>query len=399
MRPNHTSSGDVCSPIDPTYRGFAGPFEPIIEGFVPFIIGEYARGLTRALVELHGEDLASTGPRLPSYLAPWFDGADLPGAGWDPSFGDAYRAMHVGTPLEITTIVAGVATHLGSLGLAGSWECELVAPVRLRWGDLLLPPATSVQVESDSSRAIVQTRVEGGEPKRFELERQVGGWACEELESLLVVTRHGVHIRVLTRGALVVRDFDELVSKALPTVDPRMVTVLDEAVELIHEFAPTYVPWVRRALHHMFILEPRKDTIESGSVEHYPGLIHLSAHAHPLPMAELLVHEAAHQHMNTLAKVGAVDDGSDTQRYYSPPVDKHRKVSLIVAAYHAFANVLLFYRMCERNGLDNVQECRRQERILLPWMEQLERPLRDNPALTDIGRALWLPLRDQLHET
>ena len=60
-------------------------------------------------------------------------------------------------------------------------------------------------------------------------------------------------------------------------------------------------------------------TIESGSVEHYLGLIHLSAHAAPLPVAELLVHEASHQHMNLLTKLGPIDDGSDANTYYSLP--------------------------------------------------------------------------------
>lgn len=381
------------------YRGFASPFEPIIEGFVPYITAEYARGLTRTFVDLHADTLASTASQLPAYVSRWLDGAELSGAGWDPSFGDAYRAMHVGTPLEITTIVAAIATHLGALGLGGAWEAKLAGPVCLRWGDLVLPPATWVQVQSDSRDAVVSISRDGAGIERFTLARTPDGWASDSLQPLPIVTRHDVHIRVLAQGALVVRDFDELVSKALSYIDPRMIMVLDEAVELLNRFAPIYVPWVRRAIHHLFVLEPRKDTIESGSVEHYPGLIHLSAHAHSLPIAELLVHEAAHQHMNALVKVGPIDDGSDTQRYYSPPVDKHRKLSLIVAAYHAFANVLLFYRTCERNGLTDVRECRRQEQLLLPWMDELERPLLDNPALTDIGRALWLPLREQLQRT
>lgn len=203
-------------------------------------------------------------------------------------------------------------------------------------------------------------------------------------------------MNVLHRDALVLRDFDDLVTKALPTIDPRMVEVLDKAVQLIELYTPMYVPWVRRTVHNIFILYPRSDTIESGSVEHYLGLIHLSAHAAPLPLAELLVHEASHQHMNLLTKLGPIDDGSDANTYYSPPVNKYRRLSLIMAAYHAFANVLLFYRLCRTRGIAEQRECDRQESILRPWLEKLEEPLRDNPALTDIGRALWEPLKSQL---
>ena len=46
-----------------------------------------------------------------------------------------------------------------------------------------------------------------------------------------------------------------------------------------------------------------------------------------------------------------------------------------MAAYHAFANVLLFYRLCRTHGIAEQRECDRQESILRPWLEKLEGPL------------------------
>jgi HEXXH motif-containing protein len=60
--------------------------------------------------------------------------------------------------------------------------------------------------------------------------------------------------------------------------------------------------------------------------------------------------------------------------------------------YHAFANVLCFYREAiERCPGDRafLQACAER---LIPDLVELEGPLRDNPALTLIGRQLCQPL-------
>jgi HEXXH motif-containing protein len=69
---------------------------------------------------------------------------------------------------------------------------------------------------------------------------------------------------------------------------------------------------------------------------------------------------------------------------------------MILAGYHAFGNVLDFYRRCRAAGLPNETECERQERLLGGWLQELVQPLADNPALTATGRGLVDPLRERL---
>ena len=390
-------SVDSAQDINSAFRGFSCPFEEFVESLAPLIAAEYSRGISRIFLEKHRTAIDHSAPGLLEALSAWCAGADVPHSGWDLCFGDVYRAMHLDIS-EPWGIAASIAMHLGTLGMRGGWQARIRAPLRFRWGRLLLPPAISISVESDGRLASITTHGDDCSMNHIMERISEDVWGGN-LERIPRVTRFGFRIDILHRGALVLRDFDDMVAKALPYVDPRMVDVLDRAVQLIASYAPIYVPWVRRAVHNLFILYPRSDTIESGSVEHYLGLIHLSAHAAPLPIAELLVHEAAHQHMNLLTKLGPIDDGSDIKSYYSPPVDKHRKLSLIMAAYHAFANVLLFYRLCRENGIEERRECDRQESILLPWLEKLEGPLSNNSALTEIGRALWQPLKSQLQVT
>jgi HEXXH motif-containing protein len=175
-----------------------------------------------------------------------------------------------------------------------------------------------------------------------------------------------------------------------------MFDVFAEALDLLAEYAPEYLPWVGRTLHQLFLLRPRPSKVESGSVEHYLGLVHLTEHPEPLTVAELLVHEATHQYMNVLTKLRPLDDGTDERLYWSPAVDKNRPVSKIVAAFHAFGNVLLLYRACRERGLPNRQECDRQDALLGGWMHHLVPPIVDNPALTETGNGLCRPLLERL---
>jgi HEXXH motif-containing protein len=175
-----------------------------------------------------------------------------------------------------------------------------------------------------------------------------------------------------------------------------MLDVFADAFALLSEFAPEYLPWIARTIHQLFLLSPKPSKVESGSVEHYLGLVHLTAHGEPLPVAELLLHEATHQYMNVAAKLMPLDDGTDERRYWSPAVETQRPVAKIIAAFHAFGNVLLFYRRCAERGLPDQRECQRQEVLLGGWMENLVPPIRDNPAMTAVGNGLCRPLLREL---
>jgi len=65
-------------------------------------------------------------------------------------------------------------------------------------------------------------------------------------------------------------------------------------------------------------------------------------------------------------------------------------------AYHAFANVLLFYRECRSHGVGDPEFCELQEREYQRCLEALQRPLHTTRALTPLGRALFEPLAARL---
>jgi HEXXH motif-containing protein len=70
---------------------------------------------------------------------------------------------------------------------------------------------------------------------------------------------------------------------------------------------------------------------------------------------------------------------------------------MILLAYHAFANVVLYYRACRSRGMEMLANLCEREQQVRQVVAQLEQPLRQTTALTSLGRALWEPLVAQVH--
>ncbi len=376
-----------------------------LDDLVPLIVSEYGAGTVGAFLGREVETVGAAARGLVEYLGAWAAApastatqrAPGPTAGWDYSFGDAYRTLHNdgGDPVGVA---ASLAMHLGAQGLPGSWTADLDHRLRLRWGDWLLPETRQVTVETDGATARVTYATPTGRGS-VELRVVDGRWHADGADPVTRVNRHGISFELLTRDALAMREYEDLLQRAVTQVDARMLDVFDQAIDIIAEFTPEYLPWVSRTVQQVFLIAPRPGRVESGSVEHYLGLVHLTQHPEPLPVAELLVHEATHQYMNVVAKLQPLDDGSDERTYWSPAVQTDRPVSKIVAAFHAFGNVILFYRHCRENGLGNQSECARQEALLGGWMDDFVPPIIDNPALTATGNGLCRPLLAELGYT
>ena len=95
-----------------------------------------------------------------------------------------------------------------------------------------------------------------------------------------------------------------------------------------------------------------------------------------------------------------MDDGKDDTLYFSPFRNTGRPIYNILITYHAFANVVLFYRTALAHGLsaDETSALAVQERVkeLEEKLQPLEQALQATTSLTPLGLALWEPLRGQL---
>lgn len=168
-----------------------------------------------------------------------------------------------------------------------------------------------------------------------------------------------------------------------------------DALDLLAVHAPHYSAWVMHLLRKVVPLAPKPGQWNSGGDNYQWGLIYSSAMGDALPIAETVIHEITHQYLFLATRLGPIDDGTETRLFYSPVRGIPRPIEFIVIAYHAFANVYLFYDELARCG---VEEARSREQLttLLPQLRTLEEAIDATSALTSIGVALCQPLQRRL---
>jgi HEXXH motif-containing protein len=382
---------DLPELFEEAFHGFSCPQKERDESFLTHVVTEYARNVMRFFVDKYEVQLGKCSRGLVDLFTEALAPGGVQEIAWDPAFGGTYWAIQAADHSEVALIAASLALHLGAYGMQGQWDVTLRQPVHLRWDQWLLPLADHIIVRCEGNVAHIRTSLANSHQETIFVRLQEG-WQADGTERLPHFGIHGRRITLLPQRALMLKDFKELVSTAVEVIEPQTVADLQSAIELLHHHAPVYLPWVQRVVRCVFLIQPRIKTIISGSLDHYFGLIHITPYPEPAAVAELLVHEASHQYFNLLCLLGPFDDGTDTTQYYSPAVRRNRPLDRIGIAYHAFANILLFYRLCLGSGIVDGGYCSRMIARVTAEVEQLQRPLRNNLALTPIGRALCRPL-------
>jgi HEXXH motif-containing protein len=220
-----------------------------------------------------------------------------------------------------------------------------------------------------------------------------GGWAVREPADHgdLDVLPRIEGVTFLNVAALDHRD-DGVIPFPLIAADAEILASWQAAFDLIAAVSPPYRDWVTRLIRFILPLDAQPGAMVNGSQGHRWGEVHMSSKLDPLMHAEMLVHEASHQHYFLAESLGRVSDGTDPTMYYSPLVREHRPVERILLAYHAVANILLFYDDYEAAGGEITPFFTRNRAQLRAELEQLAPPLRTNRGLTGIGHAMWQPL-------
>ena len=162
-----------------------------------------------------------------------------------------------------------------------------------------------------------------------------------------------------------------------------------EAMDVIADVAPQFTRWIAESVRGI-AASPRAgdDPFTSGSAMYRPGCISLAFPIDVDGLAELLVHEASHQHFNMLSLVAPMSTGSDTAQYYSTLKGRNRDVKTILLTFHAVANMAIFWRLLiERRGSTD-----RREKGLLTMRNHatsLVAHLEASSGLTTVGREFW----------
>jgi hypothetical protein len=361
------------------------------------VVGTQAQALAQSLVATCGDEIAACGEGVAEVILDWSRTPPSYEAGWDIAFGRAQLALS-SAALNPAEVASRLALRLTEIGWAGEWQARIV-PSTLRLGGLILPRTERLRVERDGVRAGISVRAQNGGSIECRRAEPTGEWMADGVEKLPSVG-FSRSIHLLGASGLPPADggeqgFEGVVP--IESIDPPIIDAFRAALELLATSAGEYGAWIERVLRGVLVSHREQHVrVLSGSGEAAPGVIHASYPASSMEIAEILVHECAHQYFYMLERVGPVDDGSDSRRYWSPPIRLERPLSRILMAYHALANVRLFYESLRGAEIDDGGYVKRNEPEILDAVSQLDEPLQDNRALTPLGRALYEPLADRL---
>lgn len=393
------------------YSGFSCPQAGLDEDVLELVVTEHAHQTLQKFIGCYSGRMELRGGGLGSVLSNWLESTDTFETVWNPAFGEIFAAVFRDVADDIERRAAMLALRLHECCHAGEWELELPQPVRFRFDRWLLPPADAMQVSATPQAVTLNIRT-ANVWRMSTFQRSENGWETScDVDSLPVLTRPGIRWTMLTAESLAPSATGLLKTEVLgygdADVDPQPDLLLhscDTAVNLIAEFADIYLPWISNVIRELVPLRARPGIFNNGSIDLSPGVICLSNcvsnQENPWSLAEVLVHEATHQYLYIARRLGSMEDGKDDTLYFSPFRNTGRPIYNILITYHAFANVVLFYRTALAHGLSADETFARAVQQRVKELEQqllpLEQALQATKSLTPLGLALWEPLRGQL---
>jgi HEXXH motif-containing protein len=294
---------------------------------------EYGRAVTARLSRLaKAEEIA-----LPDFAS---DGDSiLRGAGtgaWMPEIGRANTLARRGRE-SLPLAAAQMALALMSLGLEGRYTMTLNYPDMLffkgRWvpcGDETILSHADGCLEMQSG---LETYILADGDGQADLDATIRqGFS----DSCLYVWGYCVDPAILKAQDNTLND--ERVGSACHS--------LDAAAELVAAMGVDARAWIERLIRQVSIVDSiglKRNQTSSRSNASRPGNIAVSAPSDSLHLAELLVHEAAHQHFHLGALLEPYTrPEADGKLYYSSLIGRKRPLKLVALAAHAVGNMYIF---------------------------------------------------------
>jgi HEXXH motif-containing protein len=277
--------------------------------------------------------------------------------------------------------------HLSSHGVQGDWEARFATPVTLAFRGGLLRDLRGISVSTRGDRT-PQVEIHSDSPQFFEPRPNLI-WRRQRISvlSLADVARPGGEVAD-----------DNAVDEIFPArVWADRWNNLTSAIGVLESFVPHYAGWVRRVFRAVIpLISPRGVTMSSSDAT-APGVIRMSLDHDPITIGELLIHESAHLYFHLLEHGGPVINGADPALYWSPFRRAERPIRNLLLAYHAFVNVVLYYRSLEGVREANRVAIRAVSETIEQHLAQIDGPLECSHGLTPRGRFVWSALHQELN--
>ena len=386
--------------------GLACPQVRIAAPLLDHIVGGHSQLVSEEFLTKYASSTPGT-ESVVDLISSWCNTDPRFDVAWHTSFGDAHMALLSGEPFDAAVKLASVALRLTESIPTCDWSIFWDEPTTLTFANWLLPKATSMKVARAGTEVHVCTTLDGRSADLVFTEEDGERWLKADM--VAPTAARGLPFKVTDANAVSQTVAARLLRADAYSFEANEICATNEwldtardAVNLIHAAAPAYLPWVTTVVRQVVPLQAQPGTYNSGGERYSPGVICVSNQCIKWALAEMLVHEATHQYMHIIMRLGALDDGSDTTLYFSPFRNKARPIFFIVAAYHAFANVLLFYRTAREAGFrpessSDADPFANREQTLTEQLAIIEPTLVQCRSITDLGDTLWRPLRELVH--
>ena len=381
--------------LEAIYKGFSCPAEPLESEVLDAVVAAHMASVVGAFLDRHAGALEAASEGLVESLSNWPSFEPCQPRIWNPAFGMAERLAAQAEPApglaEPVVYGARLALAMQAAGLPVGFRARFREPARLRFDRFFLPATAELTASGDGT----ELRVDLGGGRQGAFRRAGDGWQPER-----PVAGQDELMRVPIASESVTFVSDEVLGderqEGIPypvaPADAEVAAAWAAAFDLIRRCSPSYLSWIDRGCREIVPVAVPDGAMISGSHTQRWGEIYMTSRLAPLKLCEMLVHEVSHQHYFFGGFLASVEDGSDPTLYYSPLKKTGRPIDKILLAYHAFANVILFYRQCREQGVETGIE----EGTILPELAQLEAPLRTSPGLTELGHAFWQPLAERI---
>lgn len=372
-----------------------------LDGLERILFSAHARRVIHAVLENAAADVTNRMPGLERVLREWC--ASETASHWSRPVGALWRGCETGEVEDVPSKLAELGLEVSFGGVSGDWEFRQLDPISVRIGSYMASNVVSGCVECDgrSLRCTLSTlrgdglsltaRSTSSVDAAMSVDRVEGGW------TRLQLVQSGWAKLVLIPSDLVGTELlPSYAESAFQSLSERGETglALADGLRFIEQSASKFVPWVS-ILREVVPLRSLGGSLASSSSPWDCGVAAVTVTQKGAAVAEMLVHEASHQHFFVAKHLGRLEDGSDQRQYYSPMVSNNRPLEKMILAYHALGNMVIMHSEMIRADLA-VSGCHERMSALGVRLRLVEPVVLRSTALTRLGQALVRPLAERV---
>jgi HEXXH motif-containing protein len=359
------------------------------DGLLEVVAQQNFAAVSELVIKRYGELLDSSGDGIVPALREVKAGAEVDfETAWSPGVGPMVRGIQNADFQSVRFGVAQALLHGYSRGYLVPFRMQFERPYRLLASGALLPPADAIDVTVTGDEPVARLSL-ADHVRTIALGGVVSDVTPENsgIESLPAIRIGNAELLLPPAGALEGQTPENIG----PVASPEAAAEVERSLELLARVSPPYYGWVAKVMRRLAVVPSRDKGVGSGTVKGDCGASYITSGAKPVVVGEMLIHESSHQYFNLATGLGPVADPDFLEEFYSPFPRKMRRLDRLLLAYHAFANVLIYYDDCLRQGAATARQL---------GQDQLADDVRHTEAILDqhrghltaLGKDFFAPL-------